>query len=85
MNLKRLNQSAATVVTIHPYEYLFSYTTLVAYADHKLGMIFATNKHWSKTTSKHINSWRKTLPSSFEFHLLEQIDLDHIQASFAEH
>lgn len=35
---------------------LFSYSTPVAFSDNA-GNCFVTSKFWSKTTSKHINSW----------------------------
>lgn len=37
-------------------EYLFSYATCVAYLSKK-GRLYVTNKHWSTTTSKHINEF----------------------------
>jgi hypothetical protein len=36
---------------------LFSYKTPVAYRVNETGEYFKTDKHWSVTTSRHINQW----------------------------
>jgi len=57
MKLKPI-ASNMTEVEVGNKVILFSYQTPVAY--HDLGVGYAkTNKHWSATTSRHINKWLK--------------------------
>lgn len=54
----KLNPIGSNMTEIESGDYtvLFSYQTPVAY--HKAGEGFAkTNKHWSATTTRHINKW----------------------------
>ena len=46
-----------TVISTDKYEVLFSYNTPVAAHLLVSGDYYRTNKKWSKTTTKHINSW----------------------------
>ena len=48
--------SNMTEVEIGNKVVLFSYKTPVAYRDEK-GGFYRTSKHWSVTTSRHINKW----------------------------
>ena len=41
---------------------LISYTTPVAFLSKTRGQLFVTEQKHSKTTTKHINTWLKTLP-----------------------
>lgn len=50
--------SNMTEIEVGNLTVLFSYKTPVAY--HEAGIGYAkTNKHWSVTTSRHINKWLK--------------------------
>ena len=57
MKLKPLGANQTTVTTNGGLTILFSYETPVACIMD--GKAFKTDKHWSKTTSKHINQWLK--------------------------
>jgi hypothetical protein len=51
-------KSNMTEIELGEYTVLFSYKTPVAY--HLAGVGYAkTRKHWSVTTSRHINQWLK--------------------------
>lgn len=47
--------SNMTEIKIGPYTILFSYRTPVAY--HRGWGFYRTDKHYSSTTTKHINKW----------------------------
>lgn len=56
--------------------YLFSYQTLVAYTvPDGAGVCFKTTKHWSSTTSKHINAFIKRYNLG-AIQPVEQVELD---------
>jgi hypothetical protein len=57
MRLKPLGANQTTVTTNAGLSILFSYETPVACIEN--GTAYKTDKHWSKTTSKHINQWLK--------------------------
>lgn len=60
LRILKLNPIAPnmTELTIGDKTILFSYKTPVAF--HELGVGYAkTSKHWSATTSRHINKWLK--------------------------
>ena len=56
MNLKLLKKNL-TEIDIDNKRVLFSYRTPVAYYEN--GKFYKTTRYWSKTTSRHINSWQK--------------------------
>ena len=58
MNLTPIKANM-TELSINGLTILFSYKTPVAYIDHNVGIVYTTNKYWSKTTSRHINQWIK--------------------------
>jgi hypothetical protein len=55
MNLNPLKANM-TELTIGNTTVLFSYRTPVAMIDGR-GGVYRTSKHWSTTTSRHINTW----------------------------
>jgi len=57
MKLYPLGANMTEVVTAHA-AILFSYQTPVAAYSSELGYL-RTSKHWSSTTSRHINKWFK--------------------------
>lgn len=57
MNLNSIKTNM-TEMTIGDNKILFSYKTPVA-IQNRFGLIFVTEKFWSKTTSRHINEWLK--------------------------
>lgn len=60
MTLKQIGLNLK-VVSIGSKRILFSYSTPVAYEEY--GECFRTGKHWSKTTSRHINKWLEGIES----------------------
>lgn len=57
MNLNPIKTNM-TEMTIGDNKILFSYKTPVA-IQNRFGLIFVTEKFWSRTTSRHINEWLK--------------------------
>lgn len=55
MKLKRINKGSSTQVEIGDKVILYSYSTPVAV--NYDGKFYRTSKHYSQTTSKHINQW----------------------------
>lgn len=55
MRLNHLGSNKNEITLSDGTQVLFSYTTPVACW--KEGQFYKTNKNWSKTTSRHINSW----------------------------
>jgi hypothetical protein len=58
MNLKPI-ASNMTELTLGDKTILFSYETPVALRGER-GICIKTSKHWSNTTSRHINQWFKS-------------------------
>lgn len=60
MDLKPIKANM-TEINVGTKSVLFSYKTPVAYFDYSNGagngVYYKTNKFWSRTTSRHINSW----------------------------
>lgn len=69
MKLKPLGANQNEVTLADGTVILFSYETPVAATQN--GMAYRTEKHWSRTTSKHINRWlqgwpgARSMPQSF--------------------
>ena len=55
MELKHLSGNKNQITLSDGTQVLFSYATPVACW--REGQFYKTNKNWSKTTSRHINSW----------------------------
>jgi len=56
---------------------LFSYKTPVAYYAPEVGY-FVTKKHWSATTTRHINKWLRKYDTRGGICKVEQTELDAI-------
>jgi len=56
MNLNPIKANM-TELQLNDWFVLFSYKTPVAAIDRSTGKAFKTAKHWSRTTSKHINQY----------------------------
>lgn len=54
--LKQISHHS-TEITLSDGKLLYSYNTPVAMFNNLENKYYKTNKKWSKTTSKHINSW----------------------------
>lgn len=75
MNLRPIGNNQ-TELDLGVYQILFSYRTPVAVVDTRTGNSYRTEKFWSKTTSKHINSWADysgTKPQAFFDNLLTEV------------
>ncbi len=46
-----------TELVLNEWRILFSYSTPVAAQDRSTKTIYTTQKHWSNTTSRHVNKW----------------------------
>jgi hypothetical protein len=55
MNIKQINSNLSEITLGNGNKVLFSYETPVASLED--GQFYKTDKFWSKTTSRHINSW----------------------------
>lgn len=55
--IKKLGNNQTQVTFPHGLIVLYSYDTPVAIRHHASGKEYKTSKKWSRTTSKHINSW----------------------------
>ena len=56
MNLNPI-QANMTELSINGLTILFSYKTPVAFINYTDNKVFKTSKHWSQTTTRHINKW----------------------------
>jgi len=61
MKLHPIKQNVTKIEYPNGYV-LFSYKTPVIVTIKSTGEVFATNKKWSRTTSKHINQWLANFP-----------------------
>ena len=57
MNIKQLGSNQTLLETNHGWLILYSYETAVAGYNPVLNIYFKTNKHYSNTTTRHINKW----------------------------
>lgn len=46
-----------TELVLNDYLVLFSYRTPVAAQDRRTKTVYTTQKHWSSTTTRHVNGW----------------------------
>lgn len=82
MNLKHLATNKIEIDLGEGRKVLISYETPVAYTENtpEGRMYYRTEKKWSKTTSKHINSWLPSLqaidkPQEFFDNLLSSVNV----------
>ncbi len=81
MPAKNTRGQSREIETSHHF-ILVSYTTPVAIIEKATGKAYRTKRHWSVTTTRHINSWSR--PTSFEKEQPEQEWFDNT-LSYATH
>lgn len=78
MKIKQLGSNQTLLTTNHGWLILYSYETPVAGYNSILQTYFKTDKKWSRTTTKHINSWLKKEGVKNNIITMKQSDIDNI-------